>query len=274
MMTTYQLAVFGHPIAHSLSPNIHKYFAEQAGISLSYEKVDPGPTGFVTCMRAFCDSGGQGFNVTMPFKQQAYACMDQLLPRAKVARAVNTAKVMPNGKLLGDNTDGDGFIAALALDLAYSLTGKNVLILGAGGAVHGILPAILAQKPAHTLLMNRTVAKAAQLAKQMAPLGVVTPLSCEQLPTEPVDMLIHAAAFDADTWPKALVFAPMALAYDLRYGAAAKDFMPLALHHGVASTSDGLSMLVCQAALAFTLWTGFEPDSAKVLSQLRHDLRI
>jgi shikimate dehydrogenase len=293
-MHTYQFAVFGHPIAQSRSPDIHALFAKQAGFDVNYVKIDPGSDGFADGIQAFKANGGYGFNVTMPFKQQAYQCVDALSLRAASARAVNTVKIDEDGRMFGDNTDGDGLVNALQQDLTYTVQGKTVLILGAGGAVQGILPALLAQKPRIIYVMNRTLAKAEQLVQAIASLpsplpspltplslagagnnnhrgtmGTVFPLALDVALTCPIDLLINAVAFQHLILPENLSFAPKALAYDLSYGAVTKPFTDWAITWGATQVSDGLSMLVCQAALAFELWTGFAPDVAPVLAALQ-----
>lgn len=285
-MHTYQLAVFGHPVAQSRSPEIHAIFAKQAGLSVNYIKIDPGLDGFAEAIQTFKADNGEGFNVTMPFKQDAYQLVDTLSPRAAAAGAVNTVKIDADGCMFGDNTDGAGLVHALQQDAGYTLQDKTVLILGAGGAVQGILPALLAQQPRVVYLMNRTLAKAEQLAQMMTDMRHPLPSSPTPLPqagegshiravpldtvlSEPIDLLINAVAFKHLVLPTTLTFAPQALAYDLSYGAVTQPFTDWAKAQGAARVSDGFSMLVCQAALAFELWTGFAPDVTPVLTQLR-----
>lgn len=270
-MMTYHLAVLGHPVAQSRSPEIHALFAKQAGLLVDYAKIDPGVDGFVAAVQAFKVQGGHGFNVTMPFKQQAYQYVHALSSRAAVAGAVNTVKIDEDGRMFGDNTDGDGLIYALRQHRKFTLTGKTVLILGAGGAVQGILLALLAEQPKAIYIMNRTQTKAEQLAKAVAQVStrqaIAVPLDAV-LP-DAIDLLVNAVAFNHLILPNQLSFAPKALAYDLSYGAATKPFTDWALSQGATVSCDGFSMLVCQAALSFALWTGFVPEVAPVLAALQ-----
>lgn len=270
-MPHYKLCVFGHPISHSLSPKIHQLFAKQTGMSLTYDKIDPGPNGFALAVEAFKLQGGHGFNVTMPFKQQAYALMDELSDEAKAAKAVNTVKIQEDGRMFGDNTDGLGLVAALTKACHVTLQGKTMAILGAGGAVQGILPTLLANQPERIYLINRTLEKALQLA---AVSPTIVPLVLETKADDistvvPIDLLIHAMGFQTHAWPVGLKFSPETLAYDLSYGEHAKMFITWAKTKGIRQVSDGLSMLVYQAAFAFQRWTGVLPDAAPILAALR-----
>ncbi len=162
-MTQYQLAVFGNPIAHSRSPEIHALFAEQAGVDIQYDKVLV-PTGeFVSTAEAFLTTG-HGFNITLPCKRDAWQFVDSLSHAAQAAEAVNTISRTTDGKLQGDNTDGGGIVRDITQNLNWSLKGQQVLVLGAGGAVSGVLSNLLAEKPASLHLTNRTHEKAQALA--------------------------------------------------------------------------------------------------------------
>lgn len=164
--------VFGNPIAHSKSPLIHRLFAEQTGQQISYEPLLAALDGFPEAVTQFFKAGS-GANVTVPFKEQAFVLADQLSERALRAKAVNTLKKLADGRLLGDNTDGAGLVNDL-LNNQVELAKKNILILGAGGAVRGVLEPLLAQHPAEVCIANRTVEKAEQLAREFADLGPMT----------------------------------------------------------------------------------------------------
>ncbi|MDY0250518.1 MAG: shikimate dehydrogenase [Pseudomonas sp.] len=265
--------VFGNPIAHSKSPLIHRLFAEQTGQHISYEPLLAALDGFPDALTQFFKSGS-GANVTVPFKEQAFVLADQLSERALRAKAVNTLKKLDNGCLLGDNTDGAGLVNDL-LNNQVELAKKNILILGAGGAVRGVLEPLLAQHPAEICIANRTVEKAEQLAREFADLGPMTVCGYDWIDA-PVDIIINgtSASLAGKLPPLAstLIKAKHTVCYDMMYGRQTTIFNQWAQTHGAARTLDGLGMLVEQAAEAFHLWTGLRPDPAPVLLQLRAQL--
>jgi shikimate dehydrogenase len=265
--------VFGNPIAHSKSPLIHRLFAEQTGQQISYEPLLAPLDGFAATVAAFFKTGS-GANVTVPFKEEAFALADQLSERAQRAKAVNTLIKLDDGRLLGDNTDGAGLVNDL-LNNHVKLTGKNILILGAGGAVRGVLEPLLAQNPAELCIANRTVEKAEQLAREFADLGPMTACGYDWIDV-PVDIIINgtSASLSGQLPPLAntLVKAGHTLCYDMMYSKHTTIFNQWAQEQGAVCTLDGLGMLVEQAAEAFYLWTGIRPDPAPVLQQLRAQL--
>ena len=265
--------VFGNPIAHSKSPNIHRLFAAQTGQALSYEAQLAPLDDFASCARAFFQDG-LGSNVTVPFKEDAYRLADTLSERARRAKAVNTLMKLPDGSLLGDNTDGAGLTRDL-LNAGFDLNGKRILILGAGGAVRGILELFLAQRPAQLLIANRTQDKAQQLASEFADLGPIEAVDFTWQ-GEPLDLIVNgtSASLGGELPPIApgLIGKDHTLCYDMMYSAQATAFNAWAAAHGAARCLDGLGMLVEQAAESFTLWRGVRPDTAPVLAQLRAEL--
>ena len=265
--------VFGNPIAHSKSPLIHRLFAEQTGLQISYEPLLAPLDGFSTAVAEFFTQGS-GANVTVPFKEQAFALADQLSQRAQRAKAVNTLKKLDDGSLLGDNTDGAGLVNDL-LHNHVDMTGKNILILGAGGAVRGVLEPLLAQNPAEVCIVNRTVEKAELLAREFADLGPMTACGYDWIDA-PVDIIINgtSASLSGDLPPLAnsLIKAGDTVCYDMMYGKDITVFNRWAQHNGASRTLDGLGMLVEQAAEAFYIWTGVRPNPAPVLKQLRAQL--
>ncbi|EWC42356.1 shikimate dehydrogenase [Stutzerimonas stutzeri] len=264
--------VFGNPIGHSKSPQIHTLFAAQTGQALSYEALLAPLDDFPAFARAFLRDG-LGANVTVPFKEQAYRMADQLTERARRAGAVNTLKRLEDGLLLGDNTDGAGLVSDL-LNAGVTLAGQRILLLGAGGAVRGVLEPLLAQQPAALIIANRTPSKAVQLAQAFAELG---PLSASALAdlADPVDLIINgtSASLGGELPPLAdsLIQPDHTFCYDMMYGARPTAFCQWAAALG-ATTRDGLGMLVEQAAEAFELWRGVRPDTAPVLAELRRQL--
>src|SRR5690606_1140156 len=159
-------ALFGHPVAHSQSPRIQRAFATQTGIDCAYELIDAPPAAFPAALQEFFAHGGRGANITLPHKETACQLADQLSDRARAAGAVNTLRREPDGRLLGDNTDGIGLVRDLTANNNIKLVGARILICGAGGAARGILPVLLAENPAQLVLANRTHARARELARQ------------------------------------------------------------------------------------------------------------
>ena len=271
---TDRYAVFGHPVAHSKSPFIHRAFAEQTGQDLDYEAIDPGAEGFAEAARRFFAEGGRGANVTLPFKEEALALADEALPRAREAGAANTL-IAREGRLLADNTDGVGLVRDLTRRHGVPLAGAEVLLVGAGGAARGVLGPILRERPRRLVLANRTPARAETLARAFAALAAETG---EKLDVQtwdalrpPFTLLINATsaslAGELPPLPPEL-FAARPFVYDMMYGAAPTPFLREAARHG-AHTADGLGMLVEQAAESFFLWRGVRPDAQAVYARLR-----
>lgn len=263
-----QCTLFGNPVAHSLSPKIHSQFASQTGEELSYNATLVAEDAFAAALDHFYISGGVGANVTLPFKEQAYQQAYRLSPRAKQAGAVNTLIRTEKG-WNGDNTDGAGFMADLAR-LGWPVKGARVLVLGAGGAVRGILGPLLAEQPVSVIIANRTFERALQLAEDFG--QPCHAISLDDLPEqEPFDLLVNAISAghqgDACQWPGSLLH-EASHCYDLSYGTAARPFLDWAQKHDCQQVSDGLGMLVGQAAESFYLWTGKKPEIGPVLEQL------
>ncbi len=265
--------VFGNPIAHSKSPQIHSLFAKQTTQQISYKPLLAPLDGFAAAVAQFFTTGS-GANVTVPFKEEAYALADQLSQRAQRAKAVNTLKKLADGSLLGDNTDGAGLVNDL-LNNNVELANKNILILGAGGAVRGVLEPLLAQGPAEVCIVNRTVEKAEQLAHEFADLGPMTACGYDWI-DEPVDIIINgtSASLSGELPPLAntLIKPGDTVCYDMMYSKQTTIFNQWAQQQGAARTLDGLGMLVEQAAEAFYVWTGVRPDPTPVLQALRAQL--
>ncbi len=262
-------AVFGNPIAHSKSPLIHAEFARQTGQDLVYEARLAPLDGFVAAVEAFRAEGGKGANVTVPFKGEAFRYATALTERARLAEAVNTLRFDEDG-VLGDNTDGVGLVRDLTRNLGQAIGGRRVLLLGAGGAARGVLGPLLAEAPARLVIANRTADRARALAERFSGFGPVEGGGYEALAGLAFDVVINATSTGlSDELPPLppTVFAPGALAYDMMYGRAT-PFMAFAEQRG-ARVSDGLGMLVEQAAESFWLWRGIRPDTAPVIALLR-----
>jgi shikimate dehydrogenase len=263
---TDRYAVFGHPIAHSKSPQIHAEFARQTGQDMAYEAILAPLDGFADSVAQFIAAGGRGANVTVPFKEEAYKLAGRLSSRAQRAGAVNTLS-FDDSEVVGDNTDGAGLVADLTRNLNCPLDGKRILLLGAGGAARGVIEPLLEHQPAALVIANRTVSRAQELAELFG--QGVTACSFEAADT-PFDVVINATAASlAGELPPLSpnIFTAGTLAYDMMYGRDT-PFLSFARTYG-ARTADGLGMLVEQAAEAFFTWRGVRPDTAPVIAKLR-----
>jgi shikimate dehydrogenase len=273
---TDKYAVFGNPIAHSKSPDIHRQFAEQTGQDLSYSKQLVAEDGFEAAANEFFANGGKGLNITVPFKQDAYAYVARTTPRARRAGAVNTLTLEADGTILGDTTDGIGLVGDIVHNLGWEIRHKKVLILGAGGAVRGVLEPLLEQQPQHVVIANRTVDKALQLAKGFAEFGYLLGCGFDMLGEQQFDLVINGTSAslqgDLPPLPDSLIDPDAGTAcYDMLYGAEPTPFMQWAAERG-ALVSDGLGMLVGQAAESFALWRGVRPETAAVIADIRAKL--
>jgi shikimate dehydrogenase len=269
-------AVFGNPVAHSRSPQIHAAFAEQTGEDIEYGRVLVPEDKFQETVFEFLKEGGKGLNVTVPCKLDAFRLAARLTPRAKRAGAVNTFMVEPGKKLVGDNTDGKGFVTDLTDNLNWEIRNKRILMLGAGGAVRGVLEPLLALRPQAVVLGNRTPATARILATEFAELGEVSGGSYDSLHKKATfDLIINgtSASLDDEMPPlSAELIGEGCCCYDMMYGAQPTVFMKWASEHGAEYVSDGLGMLVEQAAESFSLWRGKTPDTQPVIAAIRAEL--
>ena len=271
---TDRYAVIGNPIEQSKSPLIHTAFARQTGQDIDYGKVLGQPGEFARTVDAFRATGGKGMNVTAPFKLDAFAYATDLAPGAQVAGAVNAMK-FEGGRVYAENFDGVGLVRDVVHNLGCPIKGQRVLVLGAGGATRGALLPLLAEQPAELVIVNRTVAKAEELAAlarrhQRHPV-TVQGLAYEQLQGQTFDVVFNAtsSSLSGERPPlSASVFAVGALAYDLTYGKGLTPFLQLAQQAGVTRLADGVGMLAEQAAEAFAWWRGVRPDTRDVIGQL------
>ena len=270
-----QYAVFGNPIAQSKSPLIHQQFAQQTGQKIQYGAILAPIDGFTSSLNAFfSDIDVKGCNVTMPFKEEAAQWVDELSEGARVAGAVNTIIRDPKGHFIGDNTDGVGLVTDLLRQGAI-LEGAKILLLGAGGAARGVLVPLLSQNPESLTIANRTVSKATVLAG-LVDSPKVSACGFEELDdTKGFDVIINSTSTSLSGELPAIkdkVYTGAAFAYDMVYGKDPTPFMLHARQMGVIKVSDGLGMLVGQAAQSFYLWRGVEPDPGPVLDKLRAQL--
>jgi shikimate dehydrogenase len=258
-------AVIGHPVAHSKSPWIHAEFARACRQDLEYRRIEALPGGFAEAADAFRAARGRGLNVTLPFKGDAFRYSEQLSERARAAQAVNTLAF--DAQVRGDTTDGPGLVVDLERNLGYSLKGRRTLLMGAGGAAQGVVGALLGAGLASLVISNRTIEKAHALAARFPGAGVA---GYADLPAGSFDLVINATssglAGESIPIPDG-VLRKEVLAYDMVYGRDT-PFLAAARKAG-ARTSDGLGMLVEQAAESFLIWRGMRPDTRAVLARLR-----
>jgi shikimate dehydrogenase len=264
-------AVFGHPVLHSLSPRIHALFARQTGHALSYEAIDVAPEDFERVLAEFAAKGGRGANITLPHKQAAAALCARLTERATRAGAVNTLTRV-GGEWHGDNTDGAGLVRDLCDRHALDLRGRRTLLLGAGGAAHGVAPALLDAGIGELYIVNRNPARADALVDALGEPGRVHSRYWQDLGSLGVfDFILNATAAGRD---KGTLQLPMgiatqrSLAVDLSYGDAAIPFLAWARSARCAQAIDGLGMLVEQAAESFHDWFGVRPATDEVYDDL------
>ena len=271
--------VMGNPVEHSKSPWIHARFAALTGEPVEYGKRLIALDGFAAAVRAFKAEGGRGCNITVPFKFQAAALVSRRSARAALADACNILR-FDGDAILGDNTDGVGLVVDLQDNAGVPLAGREILLMGAGGAAAGVLGPLLEARPRRIVIANRTLAKAQKLVASHATLASANDvqLSASELDAVPgrFDVVVNgtATSLTGQGVPvSGAVLKPGALAYDMMYGPAAQGFLEWALAHGAVGR-DGLGMLVEQAAEAFLVWRGVRPPSAQVLAELRAELSL
>lgn len=269
-------AVVGNPISHSKSPRIHSLFASQTGEQLEYTAIQAPEDDFAGTVTGFFQRGGKGLNVTVPFKEQAWKLADRRTERAELAGAANTLYISSEGLLTADNTDGKGLVTDLAENHCVTLAGKRILVLGAGGAVRGVLGPLLAEQPTAVVIANRTVSKAEGLVALFESVAGPTRLEAcgfEQ-PSEPFDLIINgtSASLQGDLPPvSANVIGAGTIIYDMMYSLQTTTFNQWALDQGATRVFDGLGMLVEQAAESFRIWRGVSPETLPVIDELRND---
>lgn len=268
----HQYAVFGNPIQHSRSPWIHAHFARQTGQDLLYQAILVEVDEFESSVASFFARGGAGLNITVPFKERAWAMAQIHSGNAGQSGAVNTLYQDNAGQLCGANTDGIGLLRDLTKNHGVSVSGKSVLILGAGGAVKGVMPDLLAENPAQVVIANRTVARAQVIVDDYAGTTQLSAVDYPQIPEQAFDLIINASSaglhgtmteisprlVSADTW-----------CYDMVYGSGETPFQRWAKQQQAREALDGLGMLVEQAAEAFFIWRKCRPDTASVIHELR-----
>lgn len=266
-------AVVGNPIEHSLSPVIHTQFAEQTQQSITYTTHLAKISQFNQHLFLLKKQGFKGLNITVPFKLDAFQICDELSPRAKDAKAVNTLFLRDDNTIAGDNTDGIGLVRDLMRNYQTLLKNRKILILGAGGAVRGVLGPILVQSPSLLMVANRTVEKAEALVKDFQDIGQIEACGYGDLGREKFDLIINgtSAGLSGEIPPiPTSVLGPNSICYDMVYNRNEDTaFVTWAKDNGASQAYDGLGMLVEQAAEAFYLWRGVKPQTAPVIDFLR-----
>jgi len=265
-------AVIGNPIAHSKSPLIHTEFSKQTKQDMHYEAILVPLNGFIEAIKLFQLNNGKGINVTIPFKFEAYKISTQLTEQAKAAQAVNTL-VFDGNDICGHNTDGAGLIHDIIINHGFTITSKRILLCGAGGAASGIILPLLKQKPSTLVISNRTVQKAYKLRRQFSSYNnIIVSGNNEDITGRNFDLVINATSTSligkSLLLPKG-IFSTESLAYDLMYGDKQSPFLQFAEQEGARYLSDGIGMLVEQAAESFFLWRGIRPDTKELIKALR-----
>lgn len=265
-------AVIGNPVEHSLSPMIHRAFAEQTGKSFEYTKIKPPLDGFASAVHRFQGEGGKGLNVTLPFKHEAYHLADQRSAAAKMARAASVLKLNADGSVVADNFDGFGLIQDLKVNHHTTIAQKNILIIGAGGAVRGILGALLNESPKKIVIANRTANRAIELAEDFKPMGNVEGVGLNKLEVKSYDIIIHATSMGHQQGAPDLqsgFITENICCYDISYGKTAAPFLNWARSQGARLCYDGIGMLVEHNAAVFYLWFGVHPKTKPIIKLIQ-----
>ena len=268
-------AVIGNPIEHSKSPWIHARFAELTQQSLEYSALLVELDAFESRVLEFFKAGGKGLNITVPFKERAWAMAQRHSDAARKAGAVNTLYLDADGKLVGENTDGTGLLRDLKHNHGADLAGKRILVLGAGGAVRGVLPNLVAESPTSIFIANRTVEKAQALAESAQGKVSIHGVRFDAIPREAFDFVINGTSAGLQGQLPAMPNETVnthTWCYDMIYGVGDTKFQAWAKSLGAAQALDGLGMLVEQAAESFKIWRGLSPQTEPVIRQLRQML--
>jgi shikimate dehydrogenase len=263
--------VIGYPIGHSKSPVIHRLFADQTRQNLEYRAWEVAPDDLERRVRELIAEGVRGLNVTVPHKTAVIRLCNHRSPRAELCGAVNTLVMDADGSIHGDNTDGAGLVTDLSRNLKMRIAGARILILGAGGATRGIVPALADADPRSIMIANRTVDRARALAGQFGLLGQINACEYTELGGRRFDLIINAtsAGLRGETPPFPVsILGPESLCYDLSYGMQDTPFVAWAKQHGAGRVAQGWGMLVEQAAESFYLWRGVRPDTRPVIAKL------
>jgi len=264
-------AVMGKPVAHSKSPQIHTAFAEQTRQQILYQAIQVDDGRFKAAIKEFQDQGGKGLNITVPYKGDAWEVSEDRSNRAERALAVNTISFDGAGKIIGDNTDGVGLIRDLTINQDILINDKDILILGAGGAVRGILDPLFDELPGRVVIANRTVSRVVKLADIFSDRGEISACGFDELAGSSFDIVINgtSASLQGEVPPlPERLLNDNACCYDMMYSMSDTPFVAWAKAHGASKVSDGFGMLVEQAAESFFIWRRVRPDTAPVIKML------
>ena len=269
-----RFAVVGNPVEHSLSPRIHAAFARQGRRQIDYRAERVGVDDFEGWVSAFFNAEGHGLNVTLPFKTRAFDMADTVSDRARLTGAANFLTANEAGGIHADNTDGKGLLIDVTANAGWILEGARILVLGAGGAVKGVIPTLLDANPAALVIANRTAERAEVLVAEWAAQPIpVSGGGYEQAAGAPWDVIINGTSTglsnDMPALPSETVLAEGCCCYDMAYGKGPTPFMRWAVEQGARDARDGLGMLVEQAAESFYLWLGEYPNTQLVIADLR-----
>ncbi|GAC12711.1 shikimate dehydrogenase [Aliiglaciecola lipolytica] len=267
-------AVFGDPIEQSRSPLIHQTFAKQRNERIDYQKILGQKGNFSASLDDFfADPNAKGCNITSPFKQDALQWVTELSPAAVDAGAINTIIRLDENRFRGETTDGAG----LVLDLKHQdfcISNSRILLIGAGGAARGVILPLLEQGAKQITIVNRTKAKAEDLANWFDNSNVLATdfLQMASESSQPYDLIVNCTSASLSGQLPDLsddVLSKASMVYDMVYLSAPTAFLEHASRLGVVNTSDGLGMLVGQAAHSFNFWRGYMPDIEPVMQQIR-----
>ena len=272
-----KFAVLGHPIAHSLSPQIHLLFAKEFAIDLEYKKFDINPDNFFENVKRLETEGYQGLNITLPLKNAALDICDQLSERSSLCRSVNTITFLDNN-IIGDSTDGRGLINDLS-NKKINIKGKNIFLVGAGGAANGVIYDLIQSKPKKIFLTNRTFTKAIEMKKYWKCFAEKNQVTLETIDLDFSNKLYFDLIINATSSSLTNQHSPLpehalnclkdeGICYDMMYGSQT-PFMKEA-HMKTDSVYDGLGMLVEQAAVSFNIWHQLAPATEDIEASLKN----
>ena len=266
-------AVLGNPVKHSKSPQIHLLFAKEMGITLEYNAIEVPNDELSTYVNLFSSQGGKGLNITVPFKENAYKLCTEITSRALESGSVNTIKFDTETNIIGDTTDGEGFINDLRKNYGINLQNKSILILGAGGTGKSIIERLVSEEIKNVVIVNRTLSRAEELEKKFKNKIDIKSFSYETLPNDIFDVFINGTSLSLSSEVPPVsrnIINKNTFCYDLMYSSDKTVFIKWAIENGALRAADGLGMLVEQAAESFFIWHGVKPNTAKVIEALKN----
>lgn len=283
MIALGRMLIIGHPLGHTLSPLMHNTAFQELGLPYYYEAEDVPPDGLAEVVGRFRAEGVVGLSVTIPHKEAILPFLDEVDEEVERLGAANTV-VLVEGRFVGTNTDGIGFMRSLKEDGGYDPEGRSAVVLGAGGAARAVAAHLALSGADSVVIANRTLSRAERLATDLA--RAVGRQCFEPLPLEATataeairqaDCLINATsvgmAGDRRLPVPAALIEPHLVVYDIVYRPLVTPLLEAALARG-ASIINGLGMLVYQGAEAFRRWTGQEMPIDIVRSTLEAALEF